>query len=131
MTPTLQRVLYIDDEMDILRIAKFALKNTAGLEVETHTNGNDAVSLALSFKPDIILLDVMMPEIDGPTTFRTLRAVSELNHIPIIFMTAKVQPSEVDKYIEMGATGVIAKPFDPMELAETIKGYWSEFNAQQ
>ena len=81
---------------------------------------------AASFQPDLILLDVMMPGMDGPTTLEALRRQSQTARLPIAFMTAKVQTEEVERYIRMGAIGTVAKPFDPMTLANTVKRLWME-----
>jgi len=131
MTATLTRILCIDDETDILEIAAMALESVGGYTVKTCSRGMDGVEQADSFKPDLILLDVMMPGLDGPSTLRLLKANKALENIPVIFMTAKVQPSEIARYLELGAAGVIAKPFDPMALAGEVKSRFEEHHAKR
>ena len=120
----LKRIVYIEDEPDIQAVAKIALEAVGGFELKVYSSGEDALVTAASFAPDLLLLDVMMPGIDGPTTLQLLREQPELANTPCIFMTAKVQPEEVKKYVNMGALGVIAKPFDPMTLSEQIESMW-------
>lgn len=115
------KILLIDDEDDIRTIAEMSLGTVGGFEVVLAENGRRGVALALSEKPDAILLDVMMPGMDGPTTLATIRSNSQAGGIPIIFMTAKIQSKEREAYLALGAAGVIPKPFDPMTLATDIK----------
>lgn len=122
----LQRVLYVEDEQDIRTIAKLALEMVGGLEVKICATGEEALREAEAFAPDMVLLDVMMPGMDGPTTLQHLRAIPGLTHVPVVFMTAKVQPAEVAQYKAMGAKGVIPKPFDPMTLAAQVRAMWEE-----
>lgn len=122
----LQRVLYVEDEPDIRAVADLALSVVGGLEVRLCESGTQALSAARDFMPDFILLDVMMPGMDGPETLKALRAAPELASIPIAFMTAKVQPAEIEAYKALGAADVIAKPFDPMTLAGTVRAIWAK-----
>lgn len=115
------KILLIDDEDDIRTIAEMSLATVGGFEVVLAENGRRGVALALSENPDVILLDVMMPGMDGPTTLANIRSKPEAQEIPIIFMTAKIQAKEREAYLAMGAAGVIPKPFDPMTLATDIK----------
>ena len=124
--PVLCQVLCIEDEPDIRAITKVALEMVGGLTVEACESGREALNRVAAIAPDLILLDVMMPGMDGPTTYHALRELPAAKEIPIIFMTAKVQSNEVDQYTEMGAIGVISKPFDPMALATTVKTLWSK-----
>lgn len=117
----LQRILYVEDEPDIQTIAQIALESIGGFTVETCSSGLEAIDKATDFAPDLILLDVMMPNMDGPATFQELRKLPNTAKTPAIFMTARVQPDEVDRYIESGAVGVIAKPFDPVTLSDQIR----------
>ncbi len=121
---SLAKILYVEDEEDIREVAKLALEAVGGFEVKLCGSGTDALQEALLFSPDLILLDVMMPGMDGQTTFQELRKIPQLANTPIIFMTAKVQ--EVARYKEMGALDVIAKPFDPMILSDQIKAIWEQ-----
>jgi CheY-like chemotaxis protein len=115
------RVLVVDDEPHIRRIGELALRSVGKLEVSLASSGAEAVEMAAAEHPDVILLDVMMPGMDGPTTLGTLRSRPETAHIPVIFMTAKVQKHEVERYLRLGAAGVIAKPFDPMSLPDDVR----------
>ena len=122
--------MMVEDEPDIQTIAKLALETLGGFTVQTCNSGKEALQIAPVFIPDLILLDVMMPEMDGPTTLQALRGISSLAATPIIFMTAKVQTHEIAQYIEMGATGVIPKPFDPMTLADSLRSIWKQANSR-
>ncbi|HBQ18328.1 MAG: response regulator [Sandaracinaceae bacterium] len=117
----IRSVLLIDDEADIRTIGELALSEVGGLEVFLADSGETGLLLAKEKKPDVVLLDVMMPGLDGPSTFERLREDPETASVPVIFMTAKIQKHEVDRYRDLGATGIIAKPFDPMSLADEVK----------
>lgn len=117
------RVLYVDDEADIREVAELALGLDASLEVRACGSGAEALDIAEQWQPQLILLDVMMPGMDGPTTLARLHDKSATINIPVVFITARTQAHEVERFISLGAKGVIAKPFDPMTLAETAKGY--------
>ena len=123
---TLQKVFYVEDEEDIIAIAEIALSDVGGLSFKSCNVSKEAIGKALEFKPDLFLLDVMMPEVDGPTLLKQIRNTHELKETPVIFMTAKTQRNEVSQYIEMGALSVITKPFDPMTLAEQIRVIWAQ-----
>ena len=125
---TLQRILYVEDESDIQAVAKLALEMVGGFTVKICSSGEEALREATAFAPDMILLDVMMPGIDGPATLRGLREQPALSTVPVAFMTAKVQPTEVRHYKSLGALDVIAKPFDPMTLAERVTAIWNTRN---
>jgi CheY-like chemotaxis protein len=120
----LNRILYVEDEPDIRAVAKIALETVGGLTVRMCGSGEEALNCAMEFSPDLLLLDVMMPGMDGPTTLQELRRIPQLASTPAIFMTAKVQPQEIEQFKAMGALDVIAKPFDPMTLADDIKLIW-------
>jgi len=120
----LKRILYVEDEPDIQVVAKLALEMVGGYQVMICSGGQEALDKVGGFAPDLILLDVMMPGMDGPTTLQNLRAGSATAAIPVIFLTAKVQPAEVKQYQALGALNVIAKPFDPMTLAAQVQGIW-------
>ncbi|MGM0554253.1 MAG: response regulator [Pseudomonadota bacterium] len=122
----LQRILYVEDEPDIQAVAELALETVGGYTVKTCASGEEAVRDAEGFAPDLILLDVMMPGMDGPTTLEALRGIPALAGVPVAFMTAKVQPSEMEHYKSLGARDVIAKPFDPMTLSDQVRRIWQE-----
>lgn len=121
---TLQRLLYVEDEPDIQAVAQVALEVVGGLVVKVCSSGEEALREVRAFAPDMILLDVMMPGLDGPGTLKSLRSDPVLADIPVAFMTAKVQPAEVAHYTSLGALDVIAKPFDPMTLAAQVRRIW-------
>ncbi len=115
-----RHILIVDDEDDIREIASLTLELTQGWEVNKASSGREAIDKALTLKPDAILLDVMMPEMDGPSTFRLLQADARTSSIPVIFLTAKVQAADKRGFLQLGVCGVIAKPFDPLTLAAEI-----------
>lgn len=125
----LRKILVVDDEPDIQTVAGLALEDVAGFEVAVCGSGQEALDMAPTFQPDLILLDVMMPKMDGLQTLRAMRDVPDLAAIPVIYLTAKVQHEEISSYKEHGAIDVIAKPFDPMELGNTIRRIWETFLA--
>jgi CheY-like chemotaxis protein len=120
----LQRILYVEDEPDIQAVAKIALEDVGGFTLMTCASGQEALEQAAEFNPDLFLLDVMMPRMDGPATLQALRAIRACAKIPAMFMTAKVQTHETEALRSLGAIDVIAKPFDPMRLAEVIRRSW-------
>ncbi|GGD61116.1 response regulator [Lacimicrobium alkaliphilum] len=120
----LKRIMCVEDDEDIRQIIEIALEQIGQFEVLLCENGNLAVEQVDSFEPDLILLDVMMPGMDGPDTLNAIRSQTHSTNTPVIFMTAKVQPAEIEQYIALGALDVIAKPFDPMTLPEQITAIW-------
>lgn len=118
---SVQRILYVEDDPDIRSVAELALVDVGGFEVLLCESGREALDSIDDFGPDLVLLDVMMPVMDGPETLQALRARQGGLDAPVVFMTARLQPSEVEEYLEMGAIGVIPKPFDPMTLADQIR----------
>ena len=128
-TSTLRKLLVVDDEPDIQIVASLALEEVAGFQVAICNSGQEALELAPVFLPDLILLDVMMPKMDGLQTLRAMRAHPSLAGIPVVFLTAKVQYEEVSSYKAQGAIDVIPKPFDPMELGNQVRSVWEVFQA--
>lgn len=120
----LHNILYAEDEEDIRSIAQIALEDIGSFTVRYCNNGHEVLDAIKSFLPDLLLLDVMMPEMDGPTTLKELRKIEIYASIPAIFMTAKIQTNELEEYKSIGAIEVIGKPFDPMTLAESIQKAW-------
>lgn len=114
------KVLIIDDEDDIREVAALSLESVAGWEVVTASSGAQGMARALEERPDAILLDVMMPGMDGPATFRAMQANPALASIPVLLLTAKVQASDQRAFADLGVRAVLFKPFDPMELAAEI-----------
>lgn len=124
MSTQLESILYVEDEADIRVIAELALETVGGYKLICCSSGAEALLKAKAQTPDLLLLDVMMPGMDGPETLRLLRELPDMARVPAIFMTAKVQPSEVAEYLAMGAIDVIAKPFDPLSLAAQVDRIW-------
>ena len=122
-------MVLVDDEDDIRTIGELALGTVGGWEVHSARSGHEALELARAIDPAVVLLDVMMPVMDGPATLAQFRDDPVLSKLPVIFMTAKVQPAEVSRYLELGAVGVIRKPFDPMKLASQIDAILAEHEA--
>ncbi len=114
------KILLVDDEPNVRRIASIALRKVAGFDVVEADGGIAALALAASERPDVILLDVQMPDIDGHETFRRLAATSETASIPVIFITASVVRGEEETCLTLGAKGVLQKPFDPMTLGQRV-----------
>jgi CheY-like chemotaxis protein len=115
-----KKILIVDDEEHIREIAAVSLELTGGWEIATADSGAEALRVAASLRPDAILLDVMMPGMDGPTTFRLLQDNAETRDIPVIFLTAKVQAADKRRFTELGVRTMIAKPFDPLRLGGEI-----------
>jgi two-component system OmpR family response regulator len=124
MNDVLERVLYVEDDPDIRAVGTFALEGVGGLTVKSCASGDEAVAAAAAFDPQLILLDVMMPGMDGPATLQALRALDATSATPIVFMTAKVQPKELALYRDMGVVEAIPKPFDPLTLAAVIRSIY-------
>lgn len=125
---TTKRVLVIDDEDGVREIIQFSLEAAAGWEVLTANSGSEGLETAQAQQPDAILLDVMMPDLDGPATFEQLQLNPTTRHIPTIFLTAKAKVSEQRQLTDLGATGAIAKPFKAVELVNQIRAIlnWSD-----
>lgn len=117
------RVLHVDDEPDIRELVEISLALDPDLSVKSCGCGGDALVTAPDWSPDIILLDVMMPVMDGPQTLAHLRELQKTANIPVVFMTARAQTRELAQFLSLGAIGVIPKPFDPMTLAGTVRSY--------
>ena len=116
-----KHVLLIDDEDDIREITALSLEKVAGWHISSASSGPAGIELAKSGRPDVILLDVMMPEQDGPATLQLLQNDDSTAGIPVIFLTAKIQSKELERLQEMGSVGVLAKPFDPLTLASEVR----------
>lgn len=117
------RILVVEDEPDIRTLLQLCLVQVGGFSVELCASGRDALARLSGLAPDLILMDVMMPDQDGPATLRALRARG--NQTPVVFLTAKARPEEMAEWKAGGALGVIAKPFDPMALPDEIRGLWA------
>jgi len=121
---TLGRIMYVDDEPDVRKVAKISLELVGKFELCLCDSGREAIAQVQQFKPDLILLDVMMPEMDGPTTLVALRGIQAVASTPIVFMTAKAQSAEIKRYRDLGAAEVFTKPFQPMQLPNQLRELW-------
>ena len=124
MSNGLQHVMLVEDDPSIQTIVKMSLEVVGGLQVTIASSGIEALRLVRKARPQIILLDVMMPEMDGPQTLAELQKDPELSSIPVVFMTAKLQKHEVAELESLGVVGVIPKPFEPMTLAQRVSALW-------
>lgn len=124
----LKRILHVEDDPSIQAVARVALEAVGGFQVLSCSSGQDALDQVQGFAPDFILLDVMMPGMDGPQTLTRLSQLVDIGQVPVAFMTAKVQPAEIAHYRDLGALDVIIKPFDPMQLAAQVRKIWSMAN---
>lgn len=126
MNTKLKTIMLVEDEPDIQEVARLSLEAFGDFKVHVCGGGKEALEQAPSLMPDLIVLDVMMPGMDGLTTLKLLHSDEALKHIPVIFMTAKAQANEMKNYIDSGAIGAISKPFDPMKLAGEVKEIWDK-----
>ena len=124
MAPRLEKVLLVEDNSDIRTIVRMALQKFGGLEVRACESGAQALAAMTDFAPQLVLLDVMMPDMDGPTVLRRMRERSATAGIAVIFLTAKTTAQEIEALRSLGALDVIAKPFDPVGLHQNVKRIW-------
>jgi CheY-like chemotaxis protein len=122
--------MMVEDDPDIQIVGRMALEKVGGFNVQVCSSGVEALEKVLEFEPDLILLDVMMPELDGPATLDALRKQPKTEGIPVVFMTAKAMPQEIQSYKDIGALDVIPKPFDPMQLSGAIRSIWEGYRKQ-
>ena len=127
--PALKRILCVEDDEDIRSVARLSLERVGGFSVQMCANGADAVARAAAFAPDLVLLDVLMPGMDGPQTLAALRALPELRSTPVVFMTAQAQKADLDRYVDLGAAGTVTKPFDPLALPQQLHEIWDHCHA--
>jgi CheY-like chemotaxis protein len=116
----------VEDDPDIRIILEFSLTAVGAFEVCLCPSGQEALVQAPIFKPDIVLLDVMMPDLTGPQTLAALRSQPGMRGVPVVFMTAKAMPDEVEELMQYGAAGVMVKPFDPVKLSQDVRSYWEQ-----
>ncbi|MHB8283710.1 MAG: response regulator [Caulobacteraceae bacterium] len=120
------RILYVDDEADIREVAELSLSLNPAWQIKTAASGAEALSVLDAWAPDVVLLDVMMPMMDGPQTLEAIRQRRSAEDLPVIFITARVLATDRNRLMGLGAAGVIAKPFDPMKLAPDVAAIVSE-----
>lgn len=121
----LHKILMVEDDPDIQAVASLALEAVGGFEVAVCSGGREALARVDDFAPDLVVLDVMMPGMDGPTVLGSLRARPATAHLPVVFMTAKAQAHEIASYKSLGALDVVTKPFSPMTLSDTLLSIWN------
>jgi CheY-like chemotaxis protein len=126
----LKRILLVEDDPDIQTITSMALGSFGGYTVHVSGSAREAIEAAPGFRPDLILLDVMMPGLDGLDTLKALRQLPATAATPVVFLTARVQPADVALYNQLDSLAVIRKPFEPTTLVETIRGIWTRYVAQ-
>ena len=117
------RILLVDDEPDLREVVDVSLCLDPQFRTRACASGADALVMAARWSPSLILLDVMMPLMDGPTTLANLRKNPGTAHIPVLFLTARTQSAEIEQYISLGVQGILSKPFDPMTLAALVRRY--------
>jgi CheY-like chemotaxis protein len=115
------KVLVIDDDEDIRKLARLSLETVGRCEVRMAASGREGIALAQASPPDLIVVDRHMPGLDGVAVLGELRETPSLRGVPVVIMTARPQPADVERYLELGAIGVVAKPFDPMKLADQLR----------
>jgi CheY-like chemotaxis protein len=123
-TSGLRKVLFAEDDDDIRALIQFSLQDVGGLEVMACASGAQALEAVASYRPDLVLLDVMMPGLSGPETLESLRRLPVMQGVPVVFLTAKAMRNEIEGLLSLGATGLIVKPFDPMTLAQDLLPFW-------
>ena len=127
----LKRILMVDDDEDVRALGRLSLERVGRFEVAICESGPEALDVVTGFEPDLILLDVMMPGMDGRETLERIQQIPEAESVPVVFLTAKVMDREVDAYRGLGVAGVIAKPFDPMALPERLREIWRSEDAKR
>ena len=124
-TKPLERVCYVEDDEDIQRIVRLSLERVGKLKVEIVGDPMVAIDAIVGFKPDLVMLDWMMPGMDGPTLFRKLKENPDTKNVPVVFMTEKATPTEMEELRSLGALGAISKPFSPKDLPEQLRALWN------
>jgi CheY-like chemotaxis protein len=122
----LQRICYVEDDEDIRRIVRMSLERVGKLTVEVVGDSTKAIDAMLAFKPDMVMLDWMMPVMDGPAVFRKMKEHAETSGLPVVFITAKASQRELDELTTLGAVGTISKPFSPKDLPDQLRAIWAK-----
>jgi CheY-like chemotaxis protein len=120
----LEKICYVEDDEDIQRIVRMSLERVGKMQVEIVTDPHAAIAAITAFKPDLVMLDWMMPGMDGPTLYRKMKEVPEVRDLPVVFITAKASPKELEELRGLGAAGTISKPFSPKDLPEQLRAIW-------
>jgi two-component system OmpR family response regulator len=122
----LNRICYVEDDEDIQRIVRMTLERVGKMTVEVVGDPTLAMDAIRAFKPDLVMLDWMMPKLDGPSLFRQMQARPETQALPVVFITAKASQRDLDELVKMGAAGTISKPFSPKDLPEQLREIWKK-----
>jgi CheY-like chemotaxis protein len=122
----LQRICYVEDDEDIQRIVRMSLERIGKMTVELVSDPLAAVAAITAFKPDLVMLDWMMPGMDGPTLFRKMKQLPEVSALPVVFITAKAAQRDMDELLALGAAGAISKPFSPKDLPDQLRAIWAK-----
>lgn len=125
LAKTLKKIMYVEDDPAIQQIVSFCLEDMGGYELKICSIGREALQEAGNFKPDLILMDMRLPGLSGPDTIKKLREMEEFKDLPVIFISAQDDGNELAKYSDLGALGVIKKPFDPITLCQTIEALYN------
>lgn len=123
---SLRRIMYVDDDPDLRIIARISLEKKGGFTVLTVDSGRKAIQFIPGFRPDLVIMDVIMPEMDGRAVLQEIKSQPETQHIPVVFLTSKLEPEDLSEYNRIGASGVLHKPFHPSTLAEQVRTIWQE-----
>jgi len=123
---SLEKILVVDDDEDILNLTKMSLESVGGFQVASCLSGQEALGALDEFKPDLVLLDYMMPGMDGAQTLVEIQNIETFKTLPVIFLTAKVQNHEIEEYKKSGVVGVISKPYDPITLSSEVQNIWDQ-----
>jgi CheY-like chemotaxis protein len=127
MSAQLRKILMVEDDPDITLLARIALEEVGGYEVEAFETGAEALARVADIAPDLVILDYRMPGMTGAEVLEALRRIPATVQTPVVFMTASVMPNQVAKLLALGASAVIPKPFDPVDLPEKIRGVWEKY----
>ena len=122
----LNRVCYVEDDEDIQRIVRLSLERIGKMTVSVVSDPTKAIDAMLAFKPDLVMLDWMMPTMDGPTLFKHMKARPETKALPVVFITAKAAQRDLDELTSLGAAGTISKPFSPKDLPDQLRSIWAK-----
>jgi CheY-like chemotaxis protein len=122
----LNRICYVEDDEDIQRIVRMSLERVGKMTVEVVGDPTMAIEAMTAFRPDLVMLDWMMPKMDGPTLFRQMKQRPETSALPVVFITAKASSRELDELLTLGAAGAISKPFNPKDLPDQLRAIWAK-----
>jgi CheY-like chemotaxis protein len=122
----LNRICYVEDDEDIQRIVRMTLERVGKMTVEVVSDPTLAIEVITAFKPDLVMLDWMMPKMDGPTLFRQMKLRPETSSLPVVFITAKAAQSDLNELLALGAVGAISKPFSPKDLPDQLRAIWAK-----